>query len=291
MGIGYGPVTPASSHCAGQDHAVFDDVHRLFDQADRGSARRGHGRRDGSSSGCFLRAGKCRHCGWRPAGLILSFCLHPYRKRFDTERSNRSRLSWNTVIAPVKMTMLHPDLRRLAIASFFFSTMQLCLISFLVTYLIENIEMTLIQAGVLLSAAQASGIIGRIVWGAFADRYVKPAPHAGCLRHGHDRRCDRSGTLLASMALSGHPDRLRAFRRRGHWLERGLSRRGGARGKTRTNGDGDRRNAVFHLPGHLARAACFFLMVETTGSYPFGIRYRCNDNDNLRGRLVVFPIL
>ena len=96
-------------------------------------------------------------------------------------------------IAPVKMTLLHPELRQIAIASFFFSTMQLCLISFLVTYLIEEMAMTLIQAGVLLSAAQASGIIGRIVWGAFADRYVKTAPPAGypgrC--HGRWRRSRR----------------------------------------------------------------------------------------------------
>jgi hypothetical protein len=59
------------------------------------------------------------------------------------------------VTDPVKMTLRHPDLRRIAIASFFFSTMQLCLVSFPVTYLIENIEMSLVQAGALLSEGPA----------------------------------------------------------------------------------------------------------------------------------------
>jgi MFS family permease len=79
------------------------------------------------------------------------------------------------------MTLIHPDLRRIAVVSFFFSTMQLCLVSFLVTYVIENVAMTLVQAGGLLSAAQVSGVIGRILWGAVADRYVKPRIMLGVL--------------------------------------------------------------------------------------------------------------
>lgn len=41
--------------------------------------------------------------------------------------------------------------------------------------------MSLIEAGVALSAAQASGIIGRVVWGALADRFVKPRFMLGLL--------------------------------------------------------------------------------------------------------------
>jgi MFS family permease len=89
------------------------------------------------------------------------------------------------------MTMTHPGLRRIVIASFFFSTMQLCLISFIVTYLIKDVGVTLIEAGIVLSTAQASGIIGRIVWGALADRWVKPRLMLGIL-----------GIAMAAGALS-----------------------------------------------------------------------------------------
>jgi predicted MFS family arabinose efflux permease len=126
--------------------------------------------------------------GWKMAALevgalclLLSIFLHPYRKRFDTERSNLSRLSWKKVFESVKMTVVHQELRYIVIASFFFSTMQLCLVSFIVIYLMEDVKMTLIQAGILLATAQAGGIIGRIVWGALADRCVKPRLMLGIL--------------------------------------------------------------------------------------------------------------
>jgi sugar phosphate permease len=66
-------------------------------------------------------------------------------------------------------------------ASVFFAVMQLCLISFIVTYLTEDIGMTLVQAGFMLSIAQAAGIFGRIVWGALADSLVKPRIMLGFL--------------------------------------------------------------------------------------------------------------
>jgi MFS family permease len=79
------------------------------------------------------------------------------------------------------MTVVHQELRHIVIASFFFSTMQLCLVSFIVIYLMEDVKMTLVQAGILLATAQAGGIIGRIVWGALADRCVKPRLMLGIL--------------------------------------------------------------------------------------------------------------
>jgi predicted MFS family arabinose efflux permease len=107
--------------------------------------------------------------------------LQPFRKKFDRELSKCSRFSGRNVIQAIKMTMVQSELRQIVIASFFFSTMQLCLISFIVTYLIRDIGMTLIRAGMVLSAAQTSGIIGRVVWGALADRVVKPRLMLGIL--------------------------------------------------------------------------------------------------------------
>jgi MFS family permease len=190
MGIGYGPVTPASSHVLVRT-TPYSMMSVVFSIKQTGVPL------GGAMAGAIVPY-LVVFWDWKMSalwvgalGLILSLILQPYRKQFDRERSRLSRLSWKNMIGPVKMTIFHPELRQIVIASFFFSTMQLCLISFIVTYLIEDGGMTLIQAGIILSTAQASGIIGRIVWGALADRYVKPRLLLGIL-----------GIAMAAGALS-----------------------------------------------------------------------------------------
>ncbi|MBI5578715.1 MAG: MFS transporter [Deltaproteobacteria bacterium] len=180
MGIGYGPVTPASSHLLVRT-TPFSMMSVVFSIKQTGVPI------GGAMAGAIVPH-LVIFCGWKMSALvvgalslILSISLHHYRKQFDTERSKLSRLSWKNVMESIKMTVVHPELRYIVIASFFFSTMQLCLVSFIVTYLIEDVQMTLIQAGILLATAQAGGIIGRIVWGALADRCVKPRLMLGIL--------------------------------------------------------------------------------------------------------------
>jgi len=190
MGIGYGPVTPASSHLLVRT-TPFSMMSVVFSIKQTGVPI------GGAMAGAIVPH-LVIFWGWKMAALevgalclILSIFLHPYRKRFDTERSNLSRLSWKKVFESVKMTVVHQELRYIVIASFFFSTMQLCLVSFIVIYLMEDVKMTLVQAGILLATAQAGGIIGRIVWGALADRCVKPRIMLGLL-----------GIAMAAGALS-----------------------------------------------------------------------------------------
>jgi MFS family permease len=180
MGIGYGPVTPASSHVLVRTTPI-SILAIVFSIKQTGVPL------GGALAGAIVPQ-LVVLCGWKISALwvagfniVLALFLLPFRKRFDTEISSRTIFSWKNAVEPVKMTLLQPELRQLGVTSFFFSTMQLCLVSFLVTFLIERIEMTLIQAGVLLSAAQASGIIGRILWGGLADRFVNPRIMLGFL--------------------------------------------------------------------------------------------------------------
>lgn len=190
MGIGYGPVTPASSHLLvrATPYSVMSVVFSI--------------KQTGVPLGGALAGAVVPQLvvffGWKLSavwvgGVSIMLCLglQPFRKRFDRERSHRSRFSWKIVTQAIRMTMSHSGLRQIVIASFFFSTMQLSLISFVVTYLIEDIGMTLIRAGMVLSAAQTSGIIGRVIWGALADRFVKPRLMLGIL-----------GIAMAAGALS-----------------------------------------------------------------------------------------
>jgi MFS family permease len=180
MGIGYGPVTPASSHVLVRT-TPLSMISVVFSIKQTGVPL------GGALAGALvpylvlLWGWKIAAVGVGALGLMLSVLLQPYRQRFDRERSNQTRFSWKNAIGPVKMTILHPELRQIVISSFFYSMMQLCLTSFIVTYLIEDVGMTLVPAGILLSAAQASGIVGRIVWGAWVDRCVKPRLMLGAL--------------------------------------------------------------------------------------------------------------
>jgi predicted MFS family arabinose efflux permease len=216
-------------------------------------------------------------CGWKMSALwvaafnvILAFLLLPYRKVFDTEMSRRARLSWDSAVAPIKMTLVHPELRRLGITSFFFSTMQLCLVSFLVTYLIERIEMTLIQAGGLLSIAQVSGVIGRIVWGAFADRYVKPRIMLGVLGLAMTSGAFAAAffsprwpyaAILAACAFFGAT----AVGWNGVYLAE-VARVA----KPELTGMATGGTLFFTFLGILLGLPAFSMVVETTGSYPLG---------------------
>ena len=51
--------------------------------------------------------------------------------------------------------------------------------SFLVVYLTETLGYSLVAAGFALTVANLGGIVGRIVWGAVADRCLRPARCSG----------------------------------------------------------------------------------------------------------------
>ena len=269
MGIGYGPVTPASSHLLVRT-TPFSMMSVVFSI-----------KQTGVPIGGALAGAIVPHLvifwGWKMSALlvgalslILSIFLHPYRKRFDTERSNLSRLSWKTAIESVKMTVVRQELRHIVIASFFFSTMQLCLVSFIVTYLMEDVKMTLIQAGILLATAQAGGIIGRIAWGALADRCVKPRLMLGIL-----------GIAMAAGALSSAAFSLQwpffavlivcalfgaaAIGWNGVYLAEV-----GRVATPELTGMATGGSLFFTFAGILIGLPAFSLIVEITGSYPLG---------------------
>ena len=78
--------------------------------------------------------------------------------------------------------------------------MQLCLISFLVIYLTQDVGMTLVQAGLMLSVAQTAGVIARIACGGLADRYRNPYLILGMM--GLAMAC---GALCLAMFSPGWP--------------------------------------------------------------------------------------
>ena len=114
--------------------------------------------------------------GWRWAlapvlamALVMLILLQTVRAAWDDDRSTHLAAGYS-YLAGMRVLWQPPALRWLAIASFCYSFLQLCLGSFLVTMMVEEAAYSLVEAGLLLSLTQAAGVAGRIFWGWCADR-------------------------------------------------------------------------------------------------------------------------
>jgi len=109
------------------------------------------------------------------ACVIVAAVAGLIRRQLDADRQPGRPISLAGFAQPLKLVAGHPELRRLSAVSFVFSTMQMCLAAYLVTYLNAGLGYTLVLAGLALSASQLGGVVGRIIWGWLADRWISPA--------------------------------------------------------------------------------------------------------------------
>lgn len=103
------------------------------------------------------------------AALAVAAIEQPMRARLDRDRDPAApllRLPPDGLAEVIRQ----PPLRRLSLAAFCFSGIQLCVMGFLVVLLVEELNVDPIAAGMLLACVQAAGVVGRIVWGLVADR-------------------------------------------------------------------------------------------------------------------------
>ncbi|MEQ8193102.1 MAG: MFS transporter [Rhodospirillales bacterium] len=114
--------------------------------------------------------------GWQWAPVTVGLCclatavlLQPWRGPWDRDRDPRASL----VARPQESFLMiwrNRPLRMLAPSGFSFSVVQMCLVTFLVTFLVQEIGFTLLEAGLVLSLTQVSAIGCRLLWGWTADR-------------------------------------------------------------------------------------------------------------------------
>lgn len=113
--------------------------------------------------------------GWRTALLLLvgllvaalllvSRSAHKYpislpHHAADPADALHQARSWLSVLKE------QHDLRRLAVAACAFGATQVCMNAFLVTWMIAERQVSLTTAGFLAATAQASGMVGRPLWG------------------------------------------------------------------------------------------------------------------------------
>ena len=173
IGCGYGPVTPASSHILSMTTPP-DRMSFVFSLKQTGVPI------GGALAGALVPL-LMLWGGWREAaGVVALACLATAvlaqysRSMFDGQREPDHRVGVSKLASSLGLTLREASIRRLAISSFFFAALQLCLISYLVTYLTKTLGYSLVQAGLTLSIALGTGVVARIVWGALAGRFIEP---------------------------------------------------------------------------------------------------------------------
>ena len=126
--------------------------------------------------------------GWKPAALlaalsclVLALAVQPYRAGVDLAPHAPRPAAPVHLLEPFRLVMMHPQLRELAIASFAYSGMQMCMGSFLVVFLVERMQLSVGAAGAALSIAMVAGSVGRIFWGVVADNWMSPHALLGAL--------------------------------------------------------------------------------------------------------------
>lgn len=173
IGAGYGPITPASSHLL----ALTTPAHRMslvFSIKQTGVPA------GGMLAGALV-PGLSLWLGWQGTLLavagVCALCAalaQPLRAALDADRQPAQPLALQALFIPIGMVLGQPSLRALAACSFLFSAVQVSTTAYMVTYLNESLGMTLLAAGAALSVSQLAGVLGRIAWGAVADRGLGP---------------------------------------------------------------------------------------------------------------------
>lgn len=180
VGLGYGPTTPASS--AILVRAAPPPMFSLTFAIKQTGVPGG-----GVLAGALVPA-MVLGWGWQwsaaaigLACLALAALIEPVRGRYDTDLNPRAPISVASAFAPVGLVLRTRPLRAMAVTSFVYGGVQITLVTYLVTFLTESFALSLVFAGLVMAVSQVASVVGRIAWGAIADRAVARRTMLGLL--------------------------------------------------------------------------------------------------------------
>jgi len=173
LGLGYGAAAPASTHLLVPQtpRSVFNMVMSL----------RQIGVPLGGVLGALILPPLALAVGWRlallaelgPLLLLLGLMELP-RRRWDADRDPHARAFGRTLLAPFAL-LRDPRIRRLSVASFVYSGMQLRFVAFMTVQLTTTGGFDLVGAGRMLAIYQVAGTVSRPIWGWIADKLLSPS--------------------------------------------------------------------------------------------------------------------
>lgn len=171
IGLGYGPISPASSHVLAKTTPP-DRMAVTFSIRQTGVPL------GGFVAGLLIPT-LVLAAGWQLNTLLLALvtlaCILTttrLRAALDHDRTPGKPFSVRKIAGSILFVVSHAGLRRLALMSFAFCTVQLTLTTYLVAYLTGPLGMPFVLAGFVLAITQLASVIARIFWGWVADRFL-----------------------------------------------------------------------------------------------------------------------
>ncbi|MGD9952018.1 MAG: MFS transporter [Burkholderiales bacterium] len=169
VGLGYGPSTPASSAILARaaPPGAFSLVFSI--------------KQTGVPAGGVLAGALVPllvlALGWRWSAVVvgasclaLALAVAPVRARYDVGLNPRAPVSLAAAFQPLRLVARLPALREMAVISFIYGGVQIMLVTYLVSFLVESFSLALVFAGGVMAVSQVASVAGRIAWGALADR-------------------------------------------------------------------------------------------------------------------------
>ncbi|MBR0650092.1 MFS transporter [Roseomonas terrae] len=177
LGIGYAPAAPAGSQIL-QDSAPAEHRTLIFSVKQAGAPL-------GGAFAGLICAPVAAWLGWQAALLlgaavaIATGCIiQPQRRPIDRPEEPRptgaAKGLAQMLAAPIAALRLDARLPPLIALAMSFSVVQGCLFTFVVTWLVTDRGLSLVEAGGVFAAMQAAGVLARIVLGWLADRTGRP---------------------------------------------------------------------------------------------------------------------
>ena len=150
IGLGYGPITPASSHILART-AHPSRMALTFSIKQTGVPA------VAAIAGAALPV-LALQLGWQVAfaavallGIPVALLSELVRRSLDVGHVPSQRPSLARLLAPLRDLVRGDAMRELAITAFLYAALQVCLVSFIVVYLTESLHYSLVAAGLVSS--------------------------------------------------------------------------------------------------------------------------------------------
>jgi predicted MFS family arabinose efflux permease len=168
IGLGYGLTNPAASHLLWR---FGPSRHRnlIFSLKQTGVPF-------GGVLAALLLPSASEIVGWQGAiltgmllYLVLALLIARTRRRWDDDRDPGARIQ-GAIFEGMRIAMRDPTLRGISIMGLGYASAQLCLMTFIVTMLVEELGWSLVAAGGVATLMQIGGIAGRVGWSVLAQK-------------------------------------------------------------------------------------------------------------------------